>query len=89
MKTCLAIFQKSKHWVFFFKHFLLREKQILQRLCEKNLKWDTKLPEDLQTEWKKWKIKLPALQEVQTKRRFMPPQWHIEKLIWAHNKREA
>ena len=32
--------------------FLLRGKQILERLCEKNLKWDTKLPEDFQTEWK-------------------------------------
>ena len=31
--------------------FSLRGKQILQRPCEKNLKWDTKLPEDLQTEW--------------------------------------
>ena len=41
--------------------FLLRGKQILQRLWEKNLKWDTKLPEDLRTESEKWKIKLPAL----------------------------
>ena len=48
--------------------FLLRGKQILQRQCEKNLKWDTKLSEDLQTEWEKWKIKLPALQEMQMKR---------------------
>ena len=55
--------------------FLLRGKQILQRLSEKNLKWDTKLPEDLQTEWEKWKIKLPALQEVQIKRCFMPPDF--------------
>ena len=30
--------------------FLLRGKQIVQRLCEKNLKWDTKLPEHLQNE---------------------------------------
>ena len=33
--------------------FLLRGKQIFQRLCE-----------DLQTEWEKWEIKLPALEEV-------------------------
>ena len=51
--------------------FSLRGKQILQRLCEKNLKWDTNLPEDLKTEGEKWKIKLPALQEVQRKRCFM------------------
>ena len=54
---------------------MLRGKQILQRLFEKNLKWDTKLPENLQTEWEKWKIKLPALQEVQVKRCFMPPDF--------------
>ena len=53
--------------------FLLRGKQMLQRLCEKNLKWDAKLPEDLQIEWEKMKIKVPALQEVQVKRCFMPP----------------
>ena len=52
--------------------FLLRGKQILQRLCEKTLKWVTKLPEDLQTEWKKWKIKLTALEQGQMKRYFMP-----------------
>ena len=48
--------------------FLLRGKHILQRQCEKNLKWDTKLSEELQTEWEKRKIKLPALQEMQMKR---------------------
>ena len=55
--------------------FLLRRKQILQRLKWKNMKWDTQLPEDLSTEWKKWKIKPPALQEVQIKRCFMQPDF--------------
>ena len=54
---------------------MLRGKQILQRCCEKNLKWDTKVPEDFQTEWEKWKIKLPALQEVHIKRCFMLPDF--------------
>ena len=30
-----------------------------------------KLPEDIQIEWEKWKIKLPALQEMHIKRCFM------------------
>ena len=50
--------------------FLIRGKEILQRLCEKNLKWDTKLPKVLQNESEKWKIKLPALQRGQIKRCF-------------------
>ena len=54
----------------FETQFLLRGKQILQKLCEKNQKWDTKLPEDLQTEREKWKIKLLALQEMHIKRCF-------------------
>ena len=33
--------------------FLIRGKEILQRLCEKNLKWDTKLPKVLQNESEK------------------------------------
>ena len=52
---------------------MLRGKQILQRCCEKNLKWDTKVPEDFQTEREEWKIKLLALQEVHIKRCFMLP----------------
>ena len=65
--------------------FLLTRKQILQRLCQKNLKWDTQLPEDLQTEWVKLKIKLPALQEVQIKRCFMPPDFgKVSKCSFHH-----
>ena len=55
--------------------FLLRGKHILQKLCKKNQKWDTKLPEDLQTEREKWKIKLLALQEVHIKRCFPRPDF--------------
>ena len=50
--------------------FLLRGTQILQRLFKKNLKWDTKLPEYLQNECEKWKMKPPFLAEVQIKRCF-------------------
>ena len=54
---------------------MLRGKQLLQRCCEKNLKRDTKVPEDFQTEWGKWKIKLPALKEVHINRCCMLPDF--------------
>ena len=38
--------------------FLLKGKQILQRLCEQGLKWDEELPKETAVEWIKWKDKL-------------------------------
>ena len=53
--------------------FLLKGKQILQKLCEQGLKWDEELPKETAVEWIKWKDKLSDLESVHMKRCFTPP----------------
>ena len=53
--------------------FLLKGKQILQKLCEQGLKWDEELPKETAVEWIKWKDKLLGLESVHMRRCFIPP----------------
>ena len=53
--------------------FLLKGKQILQKLCEQGLKWDEELPKETDVEWIKWKDRLSDLESVLMKRCFIPP----------------
>ena len=50
--------------------FLLKGKQILQKLYEQGLKWDEELPNKKETavEWIKWKDRLSDLESVHIKR---------------------
>ena len=53
--------------------FLLKGKQILQKLCEQGLKWDEELSKETAVEWIKWKDKLLDLESVHMKRCFILP----------------
>ena len=53
--------------------FLLKGKQILQKLCGQGLKWDEELPKETAVDWIKWKDKLSDLESVHMKRCFIPP----------------
>ena len=53
--------------------FLLKGKQILQKLCDQGLKWDEELSKETAVEWIKWKDKLSDLESVYIKRCFIPP----------------
>ena len=39
--------------------FLLKGKQIMQKLCQLNLKWDEDIPDEISNEWLTWKENLP------------------------------
>ena len=52
--------------------FLLKGKQILQKLYEQRLKWDKELPKETAAEWIKWEDKLSDLKSVRMKRCFLP-----------------
>ena len=52
--------------------FLLKGKQILQKLCELVLKWDEELPKETATEWIKSKDNMSDLELVLMKRCFLP-----------------
>ena len=53
--------------------FLLKGKQIFQKLCEQGLKQDGELPKEKAAEWIKWKDKLSDLKSVHLKGCFIPP----------------
>ena len=52
--------------------FLLKGKQIIQKLCQLNLKWDEDIPDDISNKWLKWKENLPNLEMVHLGRCFKP-----------------
>ena len=53
--------------------FLLKRKQILQKLYEQGLRWDEELSKETAVELIKWKDKLSVLESVHMKRCFIPP----------------
>ena len=53
--------------------FLVKEKQILQKLCEQGIKWDEEMTKEIAVEWIKWKDKQSGLESVHIKRCFIPP----------------
>ena len=59
--------------------FLVKRKQILQKLYEQGLKWDEELPKDTAVELIKWKDKLSVLELVHMKRCFIPPRFGKKK----------
>ena len=52
--------------------FLLKGKQIIQKLCQLNLKWDEDIPDDISNKWLKWEKNLPNLETVHLDRCFKP-----------------
>ena len=53
--------------------FLLKRKQILQKLYEQGLKWNDELPKETAVELIKWKDKLSVLESIHMKRCFISP----------------
>ena len=52
--------------------FLLKGKQIQQKLCQLNLKWDEDIPDEISNEWLTWKENLTNLDVVYLQRWFKP-----------------
>ena len=52
--------------------FLLKGKQIIQKLCQLNLKRDKDIPDEISNEWLTWKENLLNLEMVYLRRCFKP-----------------
>ena len=52
--------------------FLLKRKQIIQKLCQLNLKLDEDIPDEISNEWLTWKENVPNLEMVHLGRCFKP-----------------
>ena len=52
--------------------FILKDRRIIQRLCQGNTGWDDTVSDEVQKEWTKWRVKLPALEEIVIQRCIKP-----------------
>lgn len=52
--------------------FLLKGLKILQMICGRILKWEEALPQDIVTEWWKWRKELQNLEELHKKTYLLP-----------------
>ena len=52
--------------------FILKDRKIIQKLCQGNTAWDDTVSDEVQKEWTKWKGKLPALEEIEIQRYIKP-----------------
>eukprot|EP00794_Sanderia_malayensis_P012608 gene12608-biopygen10048 len=56
----------------FVAPLLLQGKSILQELCCLNLDWDDPIPENVKSDWKKWRCELEQLQRIRIQRCYKP-----------------
>ncbi|GIY58539.1 hypothetical protein CDAR_607721 [Caerostris darwini] len=52
----------------FLSPFVVRIKRLMQEIWERGLDWDSKLPEDLESKWKKWCAEIEVLGEMKIER---------------------
>ncbi|GIX67966.1 reverse transcriptase [Caerostris extrusa] len=52
----------------FLSPFVVRNKRLMQEIWERGLDWDSKLPEDLESKWKKWCVEIEVLCEMKIER---------------------
>ena len=65
--------------------FLLKGKQIIQKLCQLNLKWDEDIPDEISNEWLIWKKNLLNLVMVHLGRCFKHHEFgKIIDYSWHH-----
>lgn len=50
----------------------LKGKQILQQICQDKLDWDSPVPENLRSEWEKWRHDVVSLEQLEIQRCFKP-----------------
>ena len=51
---------------------ILKGRTIIQKLCQENTGWDDTISDEVQKEWTKWRVTLPALQEIAIQRCIKP-----------------
>ena len=51
---------------------LLEGKKILQELCRRGSNWDDLVPEDLKSQWRKWRMEIMELEKLEIKRCLLP-----------------
>ena len=69
--------------------FVLQERQILQRLCNKNLQWDEIVQQDVQSDWAKWVEQMNQLENLPISRCIQPADFGEIKSVTLHHFSDA
>ncbi|GIY70400.1 reverse transcriptase [Caerostris darwini] len=67
-RSVLSTAAKVSDSVGFLSPFVVRIKRFMQEIWERGLDWDSKLPEDLESKWKKWCAEIEVLGEMKIER---------------------
>ncbi|GIY14559.1 reverse transcriptase [Caerostris darwini] len=67
-RSVLSMAAKVFDPVGFLSPFVARIKSLMQEIWERGLDWDSKLPEDLESKWKKWCVEIQVLGEMKIER---------------------
>ena len=69
--------------------FLLKGKQIIQKLYAQNFRWDNQAPQDMVNDWKKWSNQINLLQNLHISQCFKPPKFGRIKETSIHHFSDA
>ena len=68
---------------------ILKGKQILQKMCSDHLDWDSPLPDELRSEWEKWRRSLLQLEAFKVQRCFKPHDFGAVVKVELHHFSDA
>ena len=69
--------------------FLLKGKQIIQKLYAQNFRWDNQAPQDIVNDWKKWSNQINLLHNLHISQCFKPPKFGRIKETSIHHFSDA
>ena len=69
--------------------FVLEGRQILQRLCNKNVQWDEIVQQDVQSDWAKWVEQMNQLENLPISRCIQPADFGEIKSVTLHHFSDA
>ena len=69
--------------------FILVGKRILQQLCRDGVGWDDAIPDELRSQWEKWRAELPILERLRIARCHKPQEFDEVKKAELHHFSDA
>jgi len=68
---------------------ILPGKKILQSLCQQNVDWDEKVPDDIRPKWERWRADLHNLSQLKIRRCYQPEEFGTLKTVEMHHFSDA
>ena len=68
---------------------VLVAKKILQDLCRSGASWDDPISDELSSRWSRWRSEIPALERLEVKRCFKPPDFNKLAKVELHHFSDA